>query len=171
MDNFSIAFNSKYKGHIKDLIKYKISSFFSTILISIIIFFIGAYVSYIDYNRVINTIEFIFGNILIVISVIFLFISPFVLIFINYNHSLKGEIRINFIFQDNKINYSIYTNKHNKSYDESGVVVSLLRKKNFLILSNEKAKEYFISLNALSEFDKNKLIDLSNNFKNIINNK
>lgn len=28
MDNFSITFNSKYKGHIKDLIKYKISSFF-----------------------------------------------------------------------------------------------------------------------------------------------
>ena len=111
MDNFSITFNSKYKDHIKDLIKYKISSFFSTILISIIIFFIGVYVSYIDYNRVINTIEFIFGNILIVISVIFLFISPFVLIFINYNHSLKGEIRINFIFQDNKINYSTYTNK------------------------------------------------------------
>ena len=115
MDNFSITFNSKYKDHIKDLIKYKISSLFSTILISIIIFFIGVYVSYIDYNRVINF--------------------------------------------------------FNKSYDESGVVVSLLKKKNFLILSNEKAKEYFIPLNALSEFDKNKLIDLSNNFKNIINNK
>lgn len=141
------------------------------ILLSIVIFFIGVYVSYIDYNRVINTIEFIFGNILIIFSVIFLFISPFVLIFINYNHSLKGEIRINFIFQDNKINYSIFTNKYNKSYDESGVVVSLLRKKNFIILSNEKAKEYFIPLKALSEFDKNKLMNLSNNFKKIINDK
>lgn len=129
MDNFSITFNSKYKGHIKDLIKYKISSFFSTILLSFVIFFTGIYVGYINYNRVINTITFIFGNVLMVIGVVFLLISPFVLIFINYNHSLKGEIRINFIFQDNKTNYSIYTNKDKKSFDESGVVTSLRRKK------------------------------------------
>ena len=63
-----------------------------------------------------------------VIGVVFLIISPFVLIFINYNHSLKGEIRINFIFQDNKTNYSIYTNKDKKSFDESGVVTSLRKK-------------------------------------------
>lgn len=167
MDNFSVIFNSKYKGHIKDLIKYKVSSFFSTILLSFVIFFIGIYVGYINYNSVINTIEFILGNILMVIGVIFLLISPFVLIFINYNHNLKGEIRINFIFEGNKTNYSVYTNKDKKSIDERGVVTSLRRKKSFIILSNQKAKEYLIPLNALTEFDKNKLINLYNEFNNL----
>ena len=163
--NFTIEMNSDYKGKRKDILKLKSSSFLWAIVLGIIIFFTGVYISFIDYNRVINDIVFILGIIVMIIGVLFLFSSPFVFLFKGMNKALKGKISFTFTKgEDNKWAYALTATKKDKLYQESGFITMAQKKKSFFDLINDKGKEYYIPIKVLSEEQIGSLTSLAQDF-------
>lgn len=163
--NFTIEMNSDYKGKRKDILKLKSSSFLWAIVLGIIIFFTGVYISFIDYNRVINDIVFILGIIVMIIGALFLFSSPFVFLFKGLNKGLKGKISFTFTKgEDNKWAYALTATKKDKLYQESGFITMAQKKKCFFDLINDKGKEYYIPIKVLSEEQIGNLNSLAEDF-------
>lgn len=163
--NFTIEMNSDYKGKRKDILKLKSSSFLWTIVLGIFIFFTGVYISFIDYNRVINDIVFILGIIVMIIGALFLFSSPFVFLFKGMNKGLKGKISFTFTKgEDNKWAYALTATKKDKLYQESGFITMAQKKKCFFDLINDKGKEYYIPIKVLSEDQLGNLNSLAQDF-------
>ena len=163
--SFTIEMNSDYKGKRKDILNLKSSSFLWTIVFGIIFFFTGFYIYFINYNRVINDIEFILGIIVIIIGVLFLFFSPFVFFFKGLNKGLKGKIRFSFMKgEDNKWAYALTVTKKDKLYQESGFITMAQKKKCFFDLINDKGTEYYIPIKVLSEEQLGSLTSLAQDF-------
>lgn len=163
--NFTIEMNSNYKGKRKDILKLKSSSFLWTIVLGLLIFFTGVYMSFINYNRVINDIVFVLGIIVMIIGVLFLIASPFVFFFKGINKGLKGKISFSFTKgEDNKWAYALTATKKDKLYQESGFITMAQKKKSFFDLINDRGKEYYIPIKVLSEEQVENLNSLAEDF-------
>ena len=163
--SFTIEMNSDYKGKRKDILKLKSSSFLWAIVFGIIFIFTGVYISFINYNRVINDIEFILGIIVLIIGVLFLFSSPFVFFFKGLNKGLKGKISFSFMKgEDNKWAYALTATKKDNLYQESGFITMAQKKKCFFDLINDKGTEYYIPIKVLSEEQLGSLTSLAQDF-------
>lgn len=163
--NFTIEMNSDYKGKRKDILKLKSSSFLWAIVFGIIFIFTGFYISFINYNRVINDIEFILGIIVMIIGVLFLFFSPFVFFSKGLNKGLKGKISFSFMKgEDNKWAYALTATKKDNLYQESGFITMAQKKKRFFDLINDQGTEYYIPIKVLSEEQIGNLTSLVQDF-------
>lgn len=163
--NFTIEMDSNYKGKRKDILKLKFSSFLWTIVLGVFAFFTGVYISFINYNRVINDIVFAIGIIVMIIGVLFLVCSPFVLLFKGLNRKLKGKITFAFTKgEDQKWAYTLTATKNDKLFQESGFITMVMKKKCFFDLFNNKGNEYYIPMKVLSEEQLGNLNSLASDF-------
>ena len=143
---FSVCFDSKYKGMLKDVFKIKIKSMLNMIFFGLLFFVIGVYFSFWKMSHVITTRDSIIGYILMFIGVLFILFSPFGFLLKKYNKGFMDKINIDFYNNDNEWFYHLRGTKNNSSYEEEGKINLIEIKKGICTFSTLKGKDYFIPL-------------------------
>lgn len=162
---FTVEFNVKYKGKIKDLLKYKIKNAFFFLLLSIALIFAGAYIAFYGYGRVITWFDSLLGYIFMIGGILTFVSVPFLLAFQTYNRGLKGKIRIDFEKNEDIWKYTLYSKKKKQSFKEEGTVQLVQKDKIFFTISSDKVKDYLIPLKAINKEEQKDLLILVEEFK------
>lgn len=162
---FTVEFNVKYKGKIKDLLKYKIKNAFFFLFLSIALIFSGAYIAFFGYGRVITWFDSLLGYIFMIGGILTFVSVSFLLVFQAYNRGLKGKIRIDFEKNEDIWKYTLYSEKKKQSFKEEGTVQLVQKDKIFFTISSDKVKDYLIPLKAINEEEQKNLLNLVEEFK------
>lgn len=156
---FSIEFDGRYKGKAKDALKQKVSSFFWTFFIGLLVTAAGFYTSTLPFYRVITPVERVFGIAVMVGGITLIIASPFVGIFKGFNRGFKGKMHFFFEKKDGEEewNYILSATKNGVWYEEYGKVSLIDIKGNIASLRTDKAKDYYIPLRALTDEERHNL--------------
>ena len=138
---FSIEFDGRYKGKAKDALKQKVSSFFWTFFIGLLVTAAGFYTSTLSFYRVITPVERAFGIAVMVGGIALIIASPFVGIFKGFNRGFKGKMHFFFEKKDGEEewNYILSATKNGVWYEEYGKVSLIDIKGNIASLRTDKA--------------------------------
>lgn len=162
---FTVEFNIKYKGRIRDLFKYKIKKALFFLFLSFASIFIGIYFAFMGYGRVITWYDLVAGYFFMILGVLIFVTVPFLLIFKTYNRGLKGKVRIDFEKNEDIWKYTLYSEKKKQSFKEEGTVQLVQKDKIFFTISSDKVKDYLIPLKAINEEEQKDLLILVEEFK------
>lgn len=149
--NFSIEFNSKYKHYFIDNLKIRFRSFMQAILIALVLFFTSIYLIYYKIGRVITWRTRLLAYILYAICIALIFISPFIFIFIKINKSLKGDIKMTFMKQDNgEYLINIMGMKSNKEFQSKEIINTITNYKSYYKIYTRNGNYYYVPKRVLN---------------------
>lgn len=137
----SIVFDSRYKGHVKDMILEKLRMFFSMIFLAILMLLIALYAAYSLGGNVPLGIILYFGSGIVLVSA---FIIP---LFRRRNSGMTGQIEID--FYPESLEYEVRGTRKKKPFQERAKLVQIKIRKKTVLIVNTKAG-YLIPMSAIT---------------------
>ena len=168
-NELSITFNTDYKGHHKDNLRTRLSSFLLFVLVGLAGIFGGIYCVLGGFQGPASDYEFTSGIVFMIIGVLLVASSPFSFFFGGtMNRKCQGKLTIRFFKPNCALKlwrYQLTTSLKKKPFEEHGDINGVEDKKKFAIVSLDSGKSLHIPYSLLSKEEKDSLLAIGKETK------
>ena len=148
----TISFNNQYKGHFIKKLKLRLNNVLWSYIISFIFIFVGIYILFFRFHRLLTIEDTLLAYSSIVIGLICFVVLPILSLVKPINKKIKGIINIEIDGDTIKINAN--------NYYENGKINLIEKKKDFIKISVIGKGDYYIPLSEISSEEKEELFKL-----------
>lgn len=153
--NYKISFHKNYRGQTTDVWYNKFKTLTFGLLVFFIFFILGVYLSFIDYNRVITRSSKFWGYICFIISIISLFLSPFLALFKQVNKGFIEMISFTFMKEEDSDEWKCLVEgpKRKEYFKEEYNINMITKNKRYFVISMIGGDTYYIPSRILNEHE------------------